>query len=292
MRKDTRRNKRGITRKRKASRKRKRIKGGSATPPNGEPKVVHFHNNGHYGDHIFNLKFFLVNTKILKERGIQIHYYYDDGYIKDRSELEAYVDPEVVHLHPIAEKPESAIEIYIGNKIGDLTHRKFKTFMIEFYKQIVKHLGLEDLNIDLSLFQKEDYLLDIYAKLGPKFHDVDVLILNSPPASRQFPGYDQAKFDALATRLSKRFKVAVISAVNDIPCTRTDGLKLRDVGAVSTHAKFIIGMNSGPIVPCLNIYAKNSVKKWILFDKWFEEMFGEVETNISLNINATNEKIP
>jgi len=256
-------------------------------------KVVHFHNDSHYGDHIFNLKFFLVNTKILKERGIQIHYYYHDGYIRDRSELEAYIDPEVVHLHTMAEKPKSSIQIYIGNQIGGLSHRKFKTFMIEFYKQIVRHLGLTDLNIDLSLFQKEDYLLDIYAKLDPKFQNVDILVLNSPPASGQFSGYDQAKFDALATRLSKRYKVAVITAVNDIACTRTDGLKLRDIGAVSTHAKFIIGMNSGPMVPCLNIYAKNSVKKWIVFDGWpFEELFGDIEIDVSVDINATDEKIP
>jgi len=275
------------------SQKRNKSKGGYLAPPNGEARVLHFYNTFHYGDHIFNLKFFLVNAAILKERATQIHYYYDDAYATDRSELDAYIDPDLVYLHPMTEKPESAVELWMGNDIGTLAQETdFEKYMTEFYKQLVGYLGLDDLTIDTSLFQKEDYLLELHANLDPKFQNVDILVLNSPPASGQFPQYDQGKFDALATRLSERYKVAVISAVNDIPCTRTDGLKLRDIGAVSTHAKYIIGMNSGPIVPCLNIYAKNSVKKWILFEESLQHIFGDIECNVSTNLNSTNQKIP
>jgi hypothetical protein len=43
-----------------------------------------------------------------------------------------------------------------------------------------------------------------------------------------------------------------------------DKLMLQDIGAISTHAKYIIAVHSGPIVPCYNELAKNNVKKWIV----------------------------
>ena len=249
-------------------------------------KTFHFYNRFHYGDNILNLKFFYMNAKLLKERGIQIHYYYDSAYIKDAKELERYVDPAVVHLHPLSEKPESAIELWMGIPINDIIHNEFDKYFHEFYKQILKYLGLTDLPIDTSLYQKEDYLLDIYNKLDSKFHETHVLILNNPPVSVQLK-FNREKINALADRLSKRCKVVVISPVGSIPCTATDGLKLQDIGAISTHAKYIFGFNSGPLIPCFNSYTKASVKKWILFDNYGTKL-NEVESIILPNTNNAN----
>jgi hypothetical protein len=241
-----------------------------------------------------------VNTSILKEKAIQIHYYYNDEYIKNRGELDVYVNPDVVHLHTLSEKPESAIELWMSNKIGEIVFCKnLQIYMDAFYAQLVKILGLEGLGIGTSLFQQEDYLLDTYTNLDPKFHDLDILVLNTPPGSNQFE-FDQGKFDALATRLSERYKVVVINPVNDLVSTRADGLTLRDIGAISTHAKYIIGMNSGPLIPCFNMHAKNSVKKWILFHSrifngQLEEIFHDVVNDIlsnPANVNTADQRIP
>lgn len=273
----------------------RRRKGGSANKNRlskslishgGMMKTFHFYNRFHYGDNILNLKFFYVNAKLLKEKGIQIHYYYDNIYIKDVKELERYVDPAVVHLHPLSEKPESAIELWMGTPINDISHNDFDKYFHEFYKQILKHLELADLPVDTSLYQKEEYLLHIYEKLDPKFKDAHILLLNSIPNSGQFK-FNQEKMNNLADRLSKRYKVVVTSPVGNIPCTLTDGLKLQDIGAISTHVKYIIGMNSGPLIPCLNSHTKASVKKWILFDS-ANTRLSEVESIILPNTNNVN----
>jgi hypothetical protein len=259
----------------------------------GMMKTFHFYNRFHYGDNILNLKLFYVNTKLLKEKGIQIHYYYDNVYIKDVKELERYVDPAVVHLHPLSEKPESAIELWMGTPINNISYNHMDKYYIEFYKKIIEYIGMTDLPIDTSLYQKEDYLLDIYEKLDPKFQDIDVLLLNNPPASGQFD-FDKTKFDALANRLiSKKFKIVVLKPVGDIPSTNAAGLSLQDVGAISTHAKYIIGTNTGALTPCFNTYTKKYVKKWIIFSK-DSAIFDEIETIVlpkSDNVNTANTAI-
>jgi hypothetical protein len=40
---------------------------------------------------------------------------------------------------------------------------------------------------------------------------------------------------------------------------------LQDIAAISTHAKYIIGVHSGPVTACFTDATKKSVKKWILF---------------------------
>jgi hypothetical protein len=290
IRRKNQRKRRNLTRRRHThSRKNMRkLRGGD------QPKIFHFYNKFHYGDNIVNLKFFFVNAKILKERNIQIHYYYDNVYIKDIKELERYVDPVVVYLHPLSEKPESAIELWMGTPINNITYGNTDKYFNEFYKQILKYIGLDNLQIDTSLYQKEDYLLDIYKKLDPKFQDIDVLLLNNEPSSGQFE-FDKTKFDELANRLlSKKLKIVVLKPVGDIPSTNTAGLLLQDIGAISTHARYIVGTDTGALIPCFNIHTKQYVKKWIIFCK-YDAKFNDIETVILTkkeNVNSAERFIP
>jgi hypothetical protein len=210
--------------------------------------------------------------------------------VKNKDELERYLDPSItppiVVLRPLTEKPPNAIELWMACKIEhkflaescdwSSTYLNKDEHYRNFYKNILTRLGLQDLPIDTSLYQKEEYLLDIYNNLDPKYKDIDVLILNSPPASDQFK-YDRQKMDALANRLSKKYKAVVIEPVNNITCTRDNGLKLQDIGAISTHAKYIIGMDSGPLTTCFNSYTRDYVKRWIIFDR-IGTKFTEIQT--------------
>jgi hypothetical protein len=258
----------------------------------GSQKVFHFHNRFHYGDNLLNLKFIFNISNILKERGIKIHYYYDNVYIKDKSELECYMNPSVVSLHPLSEMPPESIELWMGHDVDGIKHTDIYNYYSAFYKKILSHLGLQGLNIDTSLFQKESYLLDIYDKLDPKFKNVDVLFFNNPPASQQFD-YDKSNFDMLAERLSTKFKVVVLKPVNNLPSTNTDGLKLQQIGAISTHAKYIIGGDTGALVPCFNTDTKKHVKKWIILSKGGVN-FGDVPIHLlknGANIKTANTHI-
>jgi hypothetical protein len=51
---------------------------------------------------------------------------------------------------------------------------------------------------------------------------------------------------------------------------------LQDIGAISTHAKYIIAINSGPLVPCYTHATKEHVKKWIIF---VDEPFKHTQVN-------------
>jgi len=234
-----------------------------------------FHCDWHYGDNLLNLKFIYNLSKLLKEKGTKIRYFYDSDYIKNVDELKRYVDPEVLTLES-GSKPEGAIELWMGHPIDNKAMLTIaagtpivpsEEYYDLFYKKMVKHMGLEGEGIDTSLFQEEPYLKDVYEKLDSKFKDLDVLIINAAPMSGQ-AFYDKEKFNKMCIDLASKHKVATTSPIeghDSIPCTMRDKLMLQDIGAVSTHAKHIIATHSGPLTPCFNAETKRHVKKWIIF---------------------------
>jgi hypothetical protein len=48
--------------------------------------------------------------------------------------------------------------------------------------------------------------------------------------------------------------------VDDIACTLNEGLTLKDIAAISGHVKYIIAVNTGPLVGCFNKMAFENVK--------------------------------
>jgi len=228
--------------------------------------VFSFHNNFHYGDNILNLKFFFNISEVLKKRGIKIQYYYDDVYNNKKEELERFVNSDTVTLFPLSAKSGDSVELWMGTDINGKSYRVFNTYYFRYYTNIVKLLGLTDENIDTSLYQQEPYLQDIYNGLDPKYKDLDILIINAMPQSGQF-NYDKGKMDEMCSHLSKKYKVAITTCIDDtsIPCTMNDKLMLKDIGAISTHAKYIIAIHSGPLTSCFNKDTKHNVKKWVLF---------------------------
>lgn len=235
----------------------------------GGQKEFHFYCTFHYGDNILNLKFLYNISPILKKHGITIKYYYDALYIHNVDELQRYVNPDVVTLFTMDTKPVNAIQLWMGDKtfINNVSYNQINIFYDLFYKKILGILGLESENIKTSLFQEESYLQDIYNKLDPKFHNIDILIINAQPQSGQLD-YNKSKMDEMCIRLSSKYKIVTTTHVNDsINSTMKSGLKLQDIGAISTHAKYIIAVNSGPVTTCFNIDTQKSVKKWIIFDK-------------------------
>lgn len=243
-----------------------------------EKKEFHFYNTSHYGDSILNLKFFYNISEKMKENNIMIHYYYGE-WIKNVSELERYTDSTTMTLHPYGEHPESAIELWMKNPVNGISAGDFANYYNAFYANILKIIGLEDKGIDTSLYQKEDYLLTIYEGLDDKYKDIDILIINAEPKSGQFE-YNKKDFDTIIKKLSEKYRVVTTSpSSSEILCTMNDKLALQDIGAISTHAKYMFALTSGPLIPCLNFYTKQHVKKWIIMDRGYYN-FGDIPYTI------------
>jgi hypothetical protein len=256
-----------------------------------EKKSAHFHCGFHYGDNIVNLKFFYAISKKLKENNIMIQYYYDNNQNKNANEFKRYIDDETVSLRLISEVPPESIELWMGRDIDGVGHVDFDVYFPKFYTRILTALNLQDQGIDVSLYQKEDYLLDIYTRLDDKYKDLDILILNSQPHSGQFATYNVDSMNALCRRLATKYKIATSTYVDDsIPCTFTDGLAIQDIGAISTHAKAIVAVFSGPITACFNQYTKEHVKKWILLLS-HPIKFAEINVVLVDNVDAVDSVI-
>lgn len=256
----------------------------------GGAREFHFSNEYHFGDSIYNLKFFMGILPLLKQNNIIVNVYVNPDRI---SELERYSDGVHIRLYPFEKRPEGTIQLWQGNDIDGVSHLDTEVYYNKTYEFILKTLGLPKDGVNTSLYQDEDYLLDVYEKLDPKFKDVDILIINGQPIT-EGAAFSKDKFDALARRLSKKYKVVTTHCVEDsIPCTMRDGLKIQDIGAISTHAKYIISMHTGPIVACLNKHTQKHVRKWfIIATKMFKYTQIPHEFYLASDpLNSVNSKI-
>lgn len=252
-----------------------------------------FYNSYHLGDQLFNLKFFFNIHDHLEKESITINYYYPLN--TDHKELERYTKSNVVTLIPIHSNqfdtiPNPKYSLWMGDtKNGENYDNIFDKYYMEYYKEILKILKLDNIKICCSLYQPEDYLIDIYNNLNikhcDKYKDIDILILNNLPCSAQF-NYNKREFDDLCCYLNNTFKVAVCSYVNDsIPCTMLDNLTIQDIGAISTRSKYIIAVFSGPLTGCFNSLSKMYVKKWFFLHRFEKMIPSEIDCVHSSNLS-------
>lgn len=250
-------------------------------PPRPSPTIqfskstteFHFHNRYHIGDNLLNLKYFLYLSPILKARNITIFYYYDTSWPYNKPEtLRAYMDPDVVTLRPLHEKPHNSVELWMGNRINGIHYTNTETYYDLFYKRIVSYLNIVNPSLSTSLWIDEPFLLRIYDTLEPQYKNVDILILNTVGHSGQCD--DTSPLTQLARHLSKRFTLVTVDPIAGIPSAHT--LSLQQIGAISTHAKYIISSCSGPQIPCYNKYARDHVKKWFFITSGIHFAFNSI----------------
>ena len=127
--------------------------------------------------------------------------------------------------------------------------------------------------------------------LNEKYKNIDILVLNSQPLSEQY-NYNKTEWDNYIILLNTKYKIATTTKVNEnVLCTMDDNLTIKDVAAISTHAKIIIAVNSGVVPGLLNKYTLNNVNHVYIFDdrckfsyKKFENCDSIKEITVS-NIN-------
>jgi len=268
-------------------------------------KVINLYSFWHLGDAIF-VMIYLYNCKeyILKNN-ITVNFYIRENHVKQVKEFECckniHVHP-IIFLDKCKYKklfkdklkfindllldlnlcdtniPKNSINTFHGIDCV-LNHLFFKLnmfkedddktplnkYLCKYFSDILgKQIGFPKIN---KFVYSDTDLLKRYNSLPSKYQNIDVLVINSEPQSQQYDLEKNRKdFEKMVNSLNNKYKIVTTEKIKDIPSTRDGNLSLKDIGAISTHAKYIIFINSGPITPCLNSYALKHVKKWFEFD--------------------------
>ena len=271
----------GGKRKIRKTRKNKKQKGGNIL------KIINLTNAYHLGDHLFTTIYLLSVKDYLIKHNIEIHYYIDEKYI---NELNNFITIPNIKLFKLSDDmPKDTFNVWIGNtefkRNYDVNiiqnNMPFNDFLVDFFTEVGNKIGLPPITefkyIDNDLIIK-------YNILNDKYKGCDILIINGRPYSGQY-NYDENKnaFDNLIRELSKEYKIVTTEKVDNIVCSRDDNLSVKHIAAISTHVKYIIAINTGPIVSCFNTYAFNNVKKWFVYDNKISYSYPNFFMNIPFN---------
>lgn len=132
----------------------------------------------------------------------------------------------------------------------------FANFSLVWFDELARRMSLE------SPFERPDGLLFDYPAL---YRDnlpdhlrkpIDWLVVNSPPMSGQWRGYDQPAFNTLIQSLAQRGIVVTTHPTGlPIPCThQVMGFSVTNIGQLSQCAKNILMVSTGPSWPTFNVW--------------------------------------
>ena len=231
-------------------------------------KIIKLHNNYHLGDNIFNICYFNKISSYLKENNIIICYYLKEEYINQVLE---FLTTNCVILIPIENENEYNVgfQLWIGNQelLFNINSEHNTYSLNDFYVKFFNIFsGIIGVPIHINELEYTDTdLLRRYDLLDEKYKNIDILLVNSIPLSGQLD-YDESKWNFLANILNKRYDVVTTKKVHGIKCTLDDGLSVKNIGALSSHVKVIITVNTGVITGILNTYTINNARGIFVFD--------------------------
>ena len=244
--------------------------------------TLYFHMPKHLGDSIFCCILFYNIQNYLTDNNIIIYYYACNEYLYQIQEF--IQDTNNVKLFDILHKPTNSISLWIGDNYWEQSniYRYYKNnqncylndFLVHFFNCVLLHINIP-ITMPTFTYSSND-LLNRYNNLDAKYANVDILILNSVPCSNQYH-YDKTIWDNYIVELNQIYKIVTISKVTNVLSTADDNLTIKTIAAISTHAKVIIAINSGPFVGCLNKYTLNNVLKCYIFDKDFRYSYPKFE---------------
>ena len=132
-------------------------------------------------------------------------------------------------------------------------------------------------------------LLKEYENLDDKFKNLDILIINSIPLGNQYIVDEKSWDNFILNLFNNNFKIATTKKVSNINCTLDKSLSIYQIGAISTHSKIIIAINTGPTSAIFNIFTLNYVKKIYLFDDKVTFSYSKIKHCNSLEDILINE---
>ncbi len=238
-------------------------------------RMIHIYNEYHLGDGLFMMNYLHQIAQHLIDNNIHITYYCNSAY---KIQLEEFVQSCEGHvtIAPLAQKPATAIDVWMKHSFQHFNTYPFNDFLLQHTNRIAKILNLPRIS---SFYYTDPDLAARYERLPDSCKTVDILFVNAVPQSGQYR-YNKAEWDIFAHTLKNAgYKIVSTSFIKGIESTIQHSLTVKDIAAISTHAKYIIGVNSGPIAPCLNAVTMASVKKWFIFDTYVQYKYPSIIMN-------------
>ena len=219
--------------------------------------------NSKLGDSLF-VMIYLYNIKeYLEKNDIQINFYIRSNVLNDIKEFSSSKNIHFFDIDNIDEKPsDNLTDMHVSNA-SNQDKSCFAVFLVNFFKYIKEVMKLPCIK---EFSYTDPDLLERYKSLDDKYKNIDILIINGKPHSQQLT-YDKDTWDSFIKTLSNKYNVVTTDKVENIKCTRDDNLSIKNIAAISTYVKYIIAINTGPLVGCFNTYALKNVKQWYIYDE-------------------------
>ena len=217
--------------------------------------IFHLYNEHHMGDNIFGCIMFHNIKDYLIANNITIHYYINTNWINQLDQIREYIPCDNIKVFDINEKPTDALNIWIGSMLNGRCffntcdynagyNMPFDDFLRLYYNLVIQALNIP---IQMTKFQYTDQdLLTRYDRLPESCKNIDILVINSLPYSGQY-SFDENLWSTYINILDHQ-------------------LSLKNIAALSTHCKVIIGVNTGVVPGIFNSYTLANVKKIFLMD--------------------------
>ena len=239
--------------------------------------TINLYNSFHLGDCIFVMVYLNSIKQYIIDNNIHINFYINNQYINQVSE---FIPCDNIKIYSIEKKPNDAKDTWINslNKFSFENHvesnrttydrnisdkkTSFNDYLALFLSEIGSFFGLPSMS---SFIYEDEDLLKRYENLDSKYKNIDVLILNSTPHSGQY-NYNKDEWNKFIINLNSHYNIVTTEKVDGILCTADNKLTIKDIAAISTHSKYIVAVNSGPLVPLFNKYTLEYTNKWYIFD--------------------------
>ena len=264
---------------------------------NNNSRVYFLHESHGIGDSVFNLIFFNLIEERIIANNILFCYFAKNEYIQ---QLTQFINPRLINnvkLFSLDKKPQQSIEMWINNphfgytfdcSLNSQCSVDYNNFYLNYFKHVLQRLTI-NANIQSILYSDNELLIRANA-IPPEYKPVDVLILNSQPFSGQYNNYNKCIWDKYIQHLNSNssLKIVTTTKVEGVLCTFDKNLTIKDIAALSTHAKVIIAINSGVFPGLLNVHTMETVKQFFIFDNRCHYSFPRFQnkcciTEISMN---------
>jgi hypothetical protein len=231
-----------------------------------EKRIIYMYNEFHFGDCVFCCNMFSHIKKYIEENNIFIQFYCNSENI---SQVTEFNQSKNISIFSLENKP-NGVEIYnlwIANpecsyNFYSRNNDPYDVFLCNFYNNFLEKINIP-IKIEKLLYKDDDLLTrynDINSRTNNKYKNIDFLIVNGKPLSFQFD-YIKEEWDDFIKKLNAKYNVVTTDKVEDIKCTRDDGLTLKDIAAISTKAKIIVTIDTGPAAGFYNVYTMDYVDK-------------------------------
>jgi len=227
--------------------------------------TIELYSDKNLGDSIFSMIYFYNIKNYIEEHNITINFYCKTEY---HAQLLEFKCSDKIFLYGLENK--QGTHIWIANtdlnvNIANYQNNyKLDSLLVAFYNNISKLL-----NIDVTLMNfcyHDSELLERYKNLPEKYHDLDILIINSLPLSGQYVLVDNI-WEPYIHKLNEKYKIAVTRNIGgSLSCTMDDNLTVKDIAAISSQTKIVISVNTGVLAGLYNSYTLNTIKKIFIFD--------------------------